>query len=370
MVAAYRRATDRMRGSTSTESLSNGYPFYRESAQTITGYLREQTTYTPILGMLTCPFCKSQFKALTTHLRSAHGVSTKEFSNKFPGYPLVSDETKRKTSATSKKSGCGKWRKGQPMSEETRRKRKQLSSVQVGASFGESVVVELLEEVLVSKRLRQKVRCKCSCGGFYDTFDIYLWRIENPRCQNCVRLSLRKYSPGDKYDMLTILRYDKNEPRKKVTCRCDCGKVIRIRPSLLKLNKTNNCGCAPRGGWEGVGDLSKSYYTRTQRGAKLRAMEFTVSMEYLWDLYKSQGGKCALSGVSIGLNTLPHGGGEASLDRINSSIGYVEGNVQWVHKDLNLMKMDFDQDRFIELCRSVASYLTQEKQPHDCSTNS
>ena len=36
----------------------------------------------------------------------------------------------------------------------------------------------------------------------------------------------------------------------------------------------------------------------------------------------------------------------ASLDRIDSSKGYTEDNIQWVHKDVNQMKMDLPEQRF------------------------
>jgi hypothetical protein len=44
----------------------------------------------------------------------------------------------------------------------------------------------------------------------------------------------------------------------------------------------------------------------------------------------------------------------ASADRIDSSRGYVEGNVQWVHKWINLMKLDHSQHDFISYCAAVA----------------
>ena len=43
----------------------------------------------------------------------------------------------------------------------------------------------------------------------------------------------------------------------------------------------------------------------------------------------------------------------ASLDRIDSNLGYVKGNVQWVHKHINVMKNIFNQDMFIFLCNQV-----------------
>jgi len=34
-------------------------------------------------------------------------------------------------------------------------------------------------------------------------------------------------------------------------------------------------------------------------------------------------------------------------------MGYIKGNVQWVLKDINMMKQQYSQSRFIELCKMV-----------------
>lgn len=46
----------------------------------------------------------------------------------------------------------------------------------------------------------------------------------------------------------------------------------------------------------------------------------------------------------------------ASLDRIDSAKGYVEGNVQWVHKRINLMKGTLSEKDFIAFCQMVVTY--------------
>jgi hypothetical protein len=45
----------------------------------------------------------------------------------------------------------------------------------------------------------------------------------------------------------------------------------------------------------------------------------------------------------------------ASLDRIDSSRGYIEGNVQWVHKMANMCKQHYSQKRFIDMCIAVSN---------------
>jgi hypothetical protein len=78
-------------------------------------------------------------------------------------------------------------------------------------------------------------------------------------------------------------------------------------------------------------------------------------MEYLWELYEKQCGKCAITGIPIEFEKdKPNAPHEASLDRIDSSMGYVIGNVQWVHRDVNFMKSDFTMEYFLSLCKLVS----------------
>ena len=51
---------------------------------------------------------------------------------------------------------------------------------------------------------------------------------------------------------------------------------------------------------------------------------------------------------------------KASLDRIDSSIGYVEGNVQWVSKQANLSKHVMSMSELYEFCRKVLNHANQQ----------
>jgi hypothetical protein len=87
-------------------------------------------------------------------------------------------------------------------------------------------------------------------------------------------------------------------------------------------------------------------------------LDFTLTSEAIFALLEKQGYVCALTGLPIDLaeSCRKHITGEttASLDRVDSSKGYVAGNVQWLHKDVNKMKWDLSQERFVEICRLVA----------------
>lgn len=43
----------------------------------------------------------------------------------------------------------------------------------------------------------------------------------------------------------------------------------------------------------------------------------------------------------------------ASLDRIDSNFGYTETNVQWVHKELNIMKWNLTDKSFVDWCEKI-----------------
>lgn len=148
---------------------------------------------------------------------------------------------------------------------------------------------------------------------------------------------------------------------KKWICECDCGKIITVSASLLnQRNKRSikSCGCKRYEKLKkGTKDISGTYLSSIQNSAKHRGIEFNVSPEYLQLLWEKQNGKCYLSGLDIKLiNKRNFQGQTASLDRIDSSKGYIEGNIQWVHRDINNMKSSMSDEKFIWLCEEVFVY--------------
>jgi hypothetical protein len=107
-------------------------------------------------------------------------------------------------------------------------------------------------------------------------------------------------------------------------------------------------------GWRGYGDLSLTQFKNIAHNAKIRNIEFRLTIEELWELYLRQSGKCALSGMEIGFVHSKRG--NASLDRIDSTKPYEKGNVWWVHKDVNLAKQSLSVDQFLTLCRNVSQH--------------
>lgn len=112
--------------------------------------------------------------------------------------------------------------------------------------------------------------------------------------------------------------------------------------------------------YEGV---AVSIFNRIKASAKRRDLNFSITKSFIDELFIEQGEKCALSGVNIVLpkdyTELSTGVGTASLDRIDSSKGYEKGNVQWVHKTINIMKQSLSDQELIEWCSLVCNHRSQ-----------
>ena len=96
-----------------------------------------------------------------------------------------------------------------------------------------------------------------------------------------------------------------------------------------------------------------TWFNIKQKSGLSRGYQWELTIEDIWSMYEKQEGVCALSGLPIkwaekGLTAT------ASIDRIDSTEGYVLENVQLVHKDINFMKQQYDQEYFINLCKAVA----------------
>lgn len=176
---------------------------------------------------------------------------------------------------------------------------------------------------------------------------------------------MTKYSPnisGLKFGMLTAKNPIKLNGIKVWECVCDCGSTKNVRYNHLVNGSVSSCGCrwhlgnSEHNKWKGVGELSLTKYNAIREGAIIRGIDFDddLTIEHLWELYIKQNKKCAISGLDIKFGVRSKDSkGTASLDRINSEIGYTVDNVQWVHKTINMMKNKMGEDKFIDMCRSV-----------------
>lgn len=169
---------------------------------------------------------------------------------------------------------------------------------------------------------------------------------------------------GQTLGMITVLSYGYVfKTNTYWNCRCECGNELVLCGKHLRSGRSRSCGCdlkLKRLLKNGFGDIPGYCLKKIKDSASARGLAMELTKEYIWELYLRQNKKCAFSGEPISFATVSGGRHDytttASLDRINSDIGYIEGNVQWVHKHINAMKWNLEDSAFIEICGKIAAF--------------
>lgn len=206
------------------------------------------------------------------------------------------------------------------------------------------------------------LECLCSCGN---TTRIVSNRFGVTKSCGCLHKKQQKRYVGETKNNLRIVKIIGSIKRNLLLkCLCLlCSNFTQIESN--KFGKTKSCGCLPYNKtssnspvWTGYKQISGSLWTRYQRQARERNFSFTITIEEAWQQFEDQKNICALSGVPICLvmGRKLASNSTASLDRIDSSIGYVSGNIQWVHKRINKIKTNLPEHDFVRWCKKIVSY--------------
>jgi hypothetical protein len=241
----------------------------------------------------------------------------------------------------------------------------------VGRKFGNRLITKFVEFRKDSRGKNQAFfESKClDCGKIKICKGSSIKRTKGCICIHPIR-SKEYFSKarikyvGKKFGKLTVIKYISNEHWE---LKCDCGNqhVARIYPVIKGHTKSCGCNSHSRGknasNYKGYNNISGHFWSKIKCGAKRRQLEFNISKEYAWNILLQQNFRCTLSGIKLKLTDsaaelkADKESITASIDRIDSSKGYVEGNIQWIHKKLNIMKLDMSQSEFINQCKAVAS---------------
>ena len=172
---------------------------------------------------------------------------------------------------------------------------------------------------------------------------------------------------GQKFHKLEVIERAGSNRQGSVTwlCRCECGKeTVYSSDHLTRKNSpVKSCGCSAKASgarhsqWKGCGEISGNWFynhvLRERKQGDRARVSVELTVDEAWELFLRQERKCALSGLPLTIS--PTGKyNDASIDRIDSSKGYIIENVQWVHKHINFMKRTYSQEYFIKMCKAVA----------------
>jgi hypothetical protein len=194
----------------------------------------------------------------------------------------------------------------------------------------------------------------------------------------------KEIKPGDRFGTRTVLRMLTVEERKRFfkatqrycECECDCGHKYMTRVcDLARIETCIRCHNRKIGHAGGAAIKAKTqifpdqkyvtgwYWLHVLRNAKRRKIAVLATIEEVDEIFEKQGGRCTLTGDKLWFGTAAgkSSDGNASLDRIDSDKPYEAGNLQWIDKELQDMKMSKGQEKFLKLCSNVTDYQRSKK---------
>jgi len=188
-----------------------------------------------------------------------------------------------------------------------------------------------------------------------------------------IKINSNKVNAINKFNQLGIVVHDVDEYVDNVTpvaficSNCNC-KWQGVPSYILHKRRTTCPKCTSRKNGikarKGSVNITADLWYTIQYAAERRNIDFNITIDFIDNLLVQQNFKCALTGVDIGVYFRCRGENDlcnnqettASLDRIDSSKGYTEDNIWWVHKTVNIMKLNHDLDTLYMWCDRIIKY--------------
>lgn len=161
-----------------------------------------------------------------------------------------------------------------------------------------------------------------------------------------------------------------NHIRTHYLCKCDCGKDKIISWSSLRTGRAKSCGCKNSGILlsriqkpEGEAAFNQLFATY-KCSAKSRGLEFNLDKERFKEITKQNCEYCGIPPFRSIINRFANMNGTYiynGIDRVDSSKGYIEGNIVPCCRNCNVMKMNLSLEEFTEHIERIYSHLQTKK---------
>lgn len=213
---------------------------------------------------------------------------------------------------------------------------------------------------LTSPKGKASWNCTCDCGR---EVVVAGKSLRNGSITTCGCRSFPSKKRADKtgqvFGELTVVSVSHSDKHGRLNwlCQCSCGKQTVVSSSALTTHNTRSCGCKAsnrlRVERDGNPDLERRTSTWGQRisrnktNAAERGIEFTLSESEYIDaasngcFYCDRPPEHRIVSKKYNIDTLG-----SNLDRIDSNLGYIAGNVVPCCKHCNAAKGDLTQEQF------------------------
>ena len=147
---------------------------------------------------------------------------------------------------------------------------------------------------------------------------------------------------------------------------CDCGNTKFIRLDCVIRGNNKSCGCkSPNRHYKEKRKAMGNDYpyhvliSLFRKNSKKRGIDFALSVDDVKAQYAKQHGRCVYTNEVIVMpgNFLRiFDKNVASIDRIDSQLGYTPDNIQLTTKTINMMKQTMSHNEFVGMCQLVVKY--------------
>jgi hypothetical protein len=185
---------------------------------------------------------------------------------------------------------------------------------------------------------------------------------------------------GNVYGRLTVIKLDSRriKPKSQLPsiywlCKCICGKEKVIAGSSLKQNLTKSCGCivkesglkisGHRSSTRGAFDDLHNVY---MRGAKKRNLIFNLTIDEFKNLTSNNCHYCDIPPSQVRKSQSKYNSESKNytyngIDRLDSTKGYILGNVVSCCHTCNIMKRDKSYLEFLIRIEKIYEKLIKKK---------
>ena len=230
----------------------------------------------------------------------------------------------------------------------------------IGKKFGRLTIIEIKNKPDDYKSKGKYCLCKCDCGN---EKIIRKHDVIHGNTISCGCYHREINSPdllGQCFGELIVIKQNNTDKHGNIMwlCRCNCGNEAVVRATRLRNGKTKSCGCLGAIKFKGYGESSKNtIFSRYKKRAEKKNVEFSLSKDRFFELTDGVCFYCGEKPSNVNKNKNNNGDFIYNgIDRIDSSKGYIEGNVVTSCSKCNFAKREMTTSEFYEWIDKIYEY--------------
>jgi hypothetical protein len=181
------------------------------------------------------------------------------------------------------------------------------------------------------------IRKRCPCGKTFETTG-----TKRAYCRECATINARRLRQ----------KHKASDPQPRDSRCYKCGTTFQTRSYHRTLCSQCHSVYSKKYRVTLIGALSIVFNScKRNRNRKGELRDFRIDFDYIKGLLEEQAGRCALSGMQM--TGKPRDLRRVSIDRKDSSLGYIPGNIQLVCKWANVAKGNRPDCELIEIIEEI-----------------